>query len=253
MSHETTRAVYDAQAGNWSRSDRMLLSDFTARPFVIEHLSPLHGCRVLDLGCGEGYVSRLALQAGARSVFGIDLSESMVQKACQQAPVGADTTYRTADISDLTEIPSGPYDRVMAVFLFNYLNRAEMVGAMRLARESLVPGGRFVFTVPHPCYPYLRRPEPPFYFQTDGVDYYAGVDKVFEGRIWRRDGVGVSVRCVHKRFADYFDALAASGWHTLPRVVELTVSEQDVANDPAFFGPLVGTPLHLLFQLEMTS
>ena len=52
--------------------------DFTARPLVLQELAPLTGKHVLDLGCGEGYVARLVAQAGAQSVFGIDISSEMV-------------------------------------------------------------------------------------------------------------------------------------------------------------------------------
>src|SRR5690242_16024148 len=69
-----TSAIYDAHAGQWARAEPVLLSDFTARPFVIDELGPLAGTHVLDLGCGEGYVARLVADAGASSVFGVDAS-----------------------------------------------------------------------------------------------------------------------------------------------------------------------------------
>jgi hypothetical protein len=139
----------------------------------------------------------------------------------------------------------------MAVFLFNYLTREEMAAVLRVARERLVPGGTFVFTVPHPCFPYMRAAAAPFFFDTVGRSYFDGVDTTYEGRIWRRDGTAVPVPCVHKTFADYFTALADAGFTEMPRLIELCVTDQHVAFDPAFFGPLGGYPLHLLFRLEM--
>ena len=84
MSTRSTEDIYDAHARNWAREERMLLSDFTARPFVIEELAPLAGTHVLDLGCGEGYVARLAAEAGAASVTGIDVSPEMVSTPAQR-------------------------------------------------------------------------------------------------------------------------------------------------------------------------
>jgi len=70
-----------------------------------------------------------------------------------------------------------------------------------------------------------------------------------EGRIWRRDGGSTPVRCVHKTMADYLRAVAEAGWTSLPYLDELGVTAEHLALDPAFFGPLKGMPLHLLFEL----
>ena len=66
----STQTLYDQHSGNWARTAPVLLSDFTARPRVLEALGDLTGQRVLDLGCGEGYVSRLMLDAGAAAAGG---------------------------------------------------------------------------------------------------------------------------------------------------------------------------------------
>ena len=96
----------------------------------------------------------------------------------------------------------------------------------------------------------MRPPQAPFFFDTAGHDYFTGADHTYEGRIWRRDGTDVAVRCVHKTVVDYFDALAAAGWTTLPRMRELHVTADHLEMEPEFFGPLRGLPLHLLFSLE---
>jgi SAM-dependent methyltransferase len=249
----STKDIYDANASRWARSERVLLSDFTARPRVIEALGPLDGRHVLDLGCGEGYVARLAVDAGAASVHGVDASPEMVRAACEAAQTYPSTalSFEAADAVGTNRFPRASYDRIMAVFLFNYLNRADMKTVMRTAREHLAPGGRFVFTVPHPCFAYMRAPAAPFYFETNGEDYFSAIDRTLEGRIWRRDGADVPVRCVHKTLSDYFDALAEAGFVTLPRVVELAVTDEHLALDSDFFGPLRGYPLHVLFSVEL--
>ena len=58
------------------------------------------------------------------------------------------------------------------------------------------------------------------------------------------------MQCVHKTFSDYFDALRKSGFVTMPEVSELTVTPDLVAQDKAFFSPLLNTPLHLLFKVS---
>src|ERR1700739_3050562 len=152
--------MFDENADQWSRQERMILSDFTARPLVLQELAPLTGKHVLDLGCGEGYVARLVAQAGAQSVFGIDISSEMIDRA-RQAAAGAPCpmTFRSGNAIHFREFPREQFDRVIAVFMVSYLSRAEMTEVFRTVRSRLAPAGRFIFTVPHPFLPYIRRPQ----------------------------------------------------------------------------------------------
>jgi hypothetical protein len=55
VSSLSTLDIYNAHSQSWVRKERILLSDFTARPHVMDELAPLAGTHVLDLGCGEGF------------------------------------------------------------------------------------------------------------------------------------------------------------------------------------------------------
>jgi len=245
--------MFNRNANEWARREPMILSDFTARPLVLDELAPLAGMHVLDLGCGEGYVARLVAQAGAQSVFGIDISSEMVDRANQAAAIGAPCPMRftSANAADFRDYPREQFDRVIAVFMVSYLSRAQMTEVFRTVRSRLAPGGRFIFTVPHPFLPYCRRPqEKPVYFDAKGSDYFAGVDESFDGYIWRRDGKSVPVSYMHKTFADYFNALAAAGFRTLPKIIELKVTEDLLALDRAFFEGAAGYPLQVLFRID---
>jgi len=92
-------------------------------------------------------------------------------------------------------------------------------------------------------------PQAPFFFDPGTHPYLTSCDVPFGGEIWRRDGQSVAVRCLHKTLAAYFSALERSGWVGSPQVEELGVSDAMLQEDPAFFGPLAGLPLHLLFAL----
>jgi hypothetical protein len=60
----------------------------------------------------------------------------------------------------------------------------------------------------------------------------------------------LSSRKLHKTFADYFNALAAAGFQTLPKIIELKVTEEHLALDRAFFEGAVGYPLQVLFRID---
>ena len=252
MQTDSYAGMFDGNADLWTRQEPMILSDFTARPLVMQELAPVEGTHVLDLGCGEGYVARLVAQAGAQSVFGIDISSEMGGLAQQAAASGAPCpmTFKCGNAANFQDFTRKQFDRVIAVFMISYLSCAEMTALFRTVRSGLALGGRFIFTVPHPFLPYIRRPEQPVYFDSKGRDYFAGVDESYEGYIWRRDGKAVPVSYMHKTFADYFDALAAAGFQTLPKIIELTVTEEHLALDRAFFEGAMGYPLQLLFRVD---
>ena len=109
----------------------------------------------------------------------------------------------------------------------------------------LKPGGRFIFAVPHPSLAFVGDKVAPFYFEPDGKGYFSGRDCQFEGKIWRRDGKSVPVRSVHKTLEDYMTGLEAAGFETMPKVTELRATEEHLAMDPEWFGPLRDLPLHL--------
>lgn len=247
---ESTSSLYNRSQENWVRQEPVLLSDYTARPLVLQACEPLGGARVLDLGCGEGYVSRQIAKRGAASILAYDISEGMIEQARQaerREPCGID--YHVGDVSQELHLPPQSFDLAIAVFLFNYLDLAQMQRVFETVHQALKPGGRFIYTVPHPLLPFLRPQERPFYFDRGTIGYFSGRDSLFEGRIWRRDGIDVPVRCLHKTFTDYFNAMRAAGFEHMPRVSELHVTEAHIQLDPDFFEPLRDQPLHVLFEI----
>jgi SAM-dependent methyltransferase len=252
MQADSFAGMFNENAEQWARQEPMILSDFTARPRVLQELAPLGGKSVLDLGCGEGYVSRLVAQAGAQSVFGIDISAEMIGRAQRATACGAPCpmTFESGNATNFKDFPREKFDRVIAIFMVSYLSCAEMTAVFRTVHSRLAPGGRFVFTVPHHFLPYIRPLQKPVYFDSKGRDYFAGVDESYEGYIWRRDGKAVPVTYMHKTFADYFNALAAAGFQALPKIIELKVTEEHLALDREFFEGAMGYPLQLLFRID---
>jgi SAM-dependent methyltransferase len=246
------RALYNNQAERWVRKAPTSLSDFTARPAVLDLCEPVAGRQILDLGCGEGYCSRQLKLRGAARVLGIDLSDAMISAATGEEtanPLGIE--YRRGDACTLEELADASFDTVVAVFLFNYTTVEQTGLCMRQVRRILRAGGRFIFAVPHPCFAFMRKEAPPFYFSVADSTYFAGRDRRFPGRIWKRDGVPLEVQMVHKTLEDYFELLRAAGFSTMPLLRELKVLPEHLELDRAFFEPLLGWPLHLACVLRV--
>jgi SAM-dependent methyltransferase len=247
----STQQLYNQTNHNWKRNEPMLLSDYTARPFLLEWCRQGKPKDILDLGCGEGYFARNLKKQATCHIHAIDISEEMINRAMEQEAIeNLGIVYGTGTATDLSKFPDASFDLVVAVFLFNYLTVEQSADAMLEIYRVLRDGGRFIFAVPHPSMPFLRNEEPPFYFCRAGAGYFTGRNRQMDGEIWRRDGRAVAVRCVHKTLEDYFACLRLSGFNKLPELKELHVTDEILAIDPIFFTPLLDQPLHLAFKLE---
>lgn len=253
MSNNTksTRQLYNCTASEWIRTEPISLSDFTARPFILELCEPVHGLRVLDLGCGEGYCSRELRRRGAAQVHGIDLSQGMIEAACsQEVEENLGITYEVGCATDLKQFGNEEIDLIVAVFLFNYLTISQTQECMKEVARVLRPRGQFIFSIPHPSFPYMREAAYPFYFQVEDKGYFSKRDQLFPGRIWKRDGSWLNVQLIHKTLEDYFSAMKTAGFNTMPTLQELRVTPEHVALDQAFFSPLLDLPLHLAIKVS---
>lgn len=109
-------------------------------------LPNLRGAKVLDLGCGFGWFSRWAKEAGAAEVVGMDLSENMLARARAEggAPV---ITYIKADMEGLS-LREAAFDLVYSSLALHYVEKLDEL--MATVHQSLKPGGALVVSVEHP-------------------------------------------------------------------------------------------------------
>ena len=245
-----TKQVYDKNAEKWLRLTPSSLSDFTARPLVFDACGKLNNRSVLDIGCGEGYCARELKRRGAGNYLGIDLSEQMILAAKHQEErdqLGIE--YRTCNVVEFEA--DHKFDLCIAVFLFNYLTVEDMQRVFNMVNNALSENGEFIFSVPHPCFPFMNpHNRPPFYFESTDKNYFSDINQQFEGKIWKQDGEPLHVQCVHKTFENYFTCLANAGFSRMPKIKELTVTPELVSQDRDFFGPLLNQPLHVLFHIQ---
>jgi trans-aconitate 2-methyltransferase len=103
---------------------------------VVRHLSPRPGERILDLGCGTGYLTNLIAQSGAR-VFGIDNSPAMIERARAAYP---DLDFRVQSATDIRF--DAPFDAVFSNATLHWILEKEKV--IDQVYGVLRSGGRFV-------------------------------------------------------------------------------------------------------------
>ena len=112
-------------------------------------LPPVAGARVLDLACGQGRMSRYLARRGA-DVLGVDVSAAMLSKARAAGPAGI--TYLRADVTGAPTWWDGrPFDGCTCELALMDID--DLAGALATVAAVLRPGGWFVASIVHPCFP----------------------------------------------------------------------------------------------------
>jgi 2-polyprenyl-3-methyl-5-hydroxy-6-metoxy-1,4-benzoquinol methylase len=119
-------------------------------PAIEKLLKPQPDERLLDVACGNGLTSRRLATAKAR-VTAFDISSAMIAIAASRGQSGID--YRVIDATDPTALLSlgaGAFDGALCNMAL--MDMAEIDPLMNALAVLLKPGGRFVFSVLHPCF-----------------------------------------------------------------------------------------------------
>ena len=200
---EPTQTEWDRHAGWWQEH-------FTngADPEYEEQILPLADVhlagakRVLDVGCGEGQLSRRAAQSGAW-VVGVDYTADQIVAAAHR---GGAVHYGRADAAALP-FAAASFDAVVICLTLEHLDPFEP--AIHEVARVLGPGGRFVLFLNHPL------------LQAPGSGWID--DHILEEQYWRvgpylADDVameevapGIKLPFMHRRLSRYVNEMAAAG------------------------------------------
>jgi SAM-dependent methyltransferase len=137
--------IWEREAENWVRWARQPGHDayWSYRDAFFEEVVPAPGRRTLEIGCGEGRVSR-DLAARGHHVTGVDLSATLVRHARSADKHG---TYLSADAAAL---PFRDATFELAVAYNSLQNVLDLHGAAREAARVVFPGGRLCVCMTHP-------------------------------------------------------------------------------------------------------
>jgi SAM-dependent methyltransferase len=163
-------------------------------PDLLAVLGDVAGCRVLDAGCGEGYLARILAEHGAR-VTGMDLAPRLIELAQTRDP-GKAIDYRVADLSAPLPDEAGQFDAVASYLVLNDVE--DYRGFAATVAQLLRPGGRAVLALNNP-YSYAIR--------KGMADYLASGTLLPCGLA----ALGVNVVFYHRTLGEYLDAFLSAG------------------------------------------
>jgi ubiquinone/menaquinone biosynthesis C-methylase UbiE len=142
------RTAWDSQARSWYEQRESLLA--ASRPvheWLVDHLEPKNGQRVLEIAAGPGDTGFLAApRLGNGRLVSTDLAPAMVEVARKRgAELGVkNADYRVLDAQAM-DLADASFDGVLC--RWGFMLMPDPAAALRECRRVLVPGGRLVFAV----------------------------------------------------------------------------------------------------------
>jgi SAM-dependent methyltransferase len=179
----------------WRERDGQDADPFGLLLPLIDLLGDIEGNRVLDAGCGEGYLAR-ALAARGAHVTGIDQSARLIALARARDP-GGGIDYQVADLSRPLPGAVGPFDAAGCYLVLNDVR--DYRGFAATLAACLAPGGRLAIALNNP-YSAVTDRHVTDYFDSGAVSRYRG--------LWE---AGIRAHYHHRTLENYLDAFHAGG------------------------------------------
>lgn len=257
ITDETVAARWNAVADRWFRRYSEfgdLNRQYIIDPAVLGMLGDVAENRILDAGCGNGYLCRRLAKRGAEMV-GVDLSTraiELAERAEQEAPLNI--AYHIGSLGHLSMCADAAFDAVVSNLVLQDLQ--DLDGALRELHRVLKPGGQLVFSIMHPCFSsppvhgWVRRPVDS-HRREDWLHWK--VDSYFDRGIeeWTLSD-WPPLYHFHRTLADYVHALLRNGF-VLAGLDEPVPTEEDVAVQYRYLNDGERVPLFLVMAARKTE
>jgi ubiquinone/menaquinone biosynthesis C-methylase UbiE len=119
---------------------------------VVRLLHPFPRGPLLDIGCGEGFFTRLLFQEGWRPAVGIDLSPTLIRKAREKGP--KEIRYLVGDGENLRPI-GGKFSSAIAILTVQNMAHPEKM--FQELFPLLQEGAPFLIVTLHPAFRFPRQ------------------------------------------------------------------------------------------------
>ena len=208
------KSGYKNNPGFWRKKEPRVMGDMIGRPQAVDLLGEIEDNKILEAGCGTGYVARVLAQKGAK-VFGCDKEEKMLnmaEKEEKENPLGVE--YKLADITD-TPYEDESFDSVLCVGVLMHSDVEEVKGFFKEARRILRKNGFLVVSVTHP---FLFTPLSPSRKNGKNWVKHNSIDdkpytesQQFEEIYYDIDGEPFTANVYHHTISTYLNSLVSSG------------------------------------------
>ncbi|MGB5822243.1 MAG: class I SAM-dependent methyltransferase [Saonia sp.] len=115
---------------------------------IVDTLRHTNATKILDIGCGEGWLTR-SITAMGKSAVGMDAIAALLENARKKGP---EPYYQMSyeDIIAAKPIPETPFD--LAVFNFCLYQKEGLTDLLAQIKKALVKDGRIIIQTLHPFF-----------------------------------------------------------------------------------------------------
>jgi len=152
MDYREVGHYWNGNAERWTQLARAgfdVARDHLNTPAFFSMLPPVRGLCGIDIGCGEGYNTRLVADRGAR-VTALDISEIFLRHAHRQEEAEARGIRHVC--GSATALPFAGESFDFATAFMSLMEFPETDAAMAEVYRLLKPGGFLQFSITHPCF-----------------------------------------------------------------------------------------------------
>eukprot|EP01120_Amphizonella_sp_Union-15-10_P015603 TRINITY_DN8065_c0_g1_i1.p1 TRINITY_DN8065_c0_g1~~TRINITY_DN8065_c0_g1_i1.p1 ORF type:complete len:251 (+),score=49.10 TRINITY_DN8065_c0_g1_i1:51-803(+) len=136
--------VWIGNEGDWTRKN-------STDRFVWQYAGELKGKKVLDAGCGNGYLSIQLAQKGAEHVIGVDISPNMIAIAKEKIlDKNAPIEFRVDSTTELVTIQDESIDLIISNFSLMDSPHPDLI--IKSFHRVLKTGGKIILIFLHPCF-----------------------------------------------------------------------------------------------------
>ena len=240
MDHREAGRYWEANAEAWTtlaRDGWDIYRDLVNTPAFFDLLPDVTGQRGLDIGCGEGYNTRLLAERGAQ-MWAVDISSRFVR----EARAAGDGSIQFA-VASGQELPFADHQFDFATSFMCLMDLPEPETALRECHRVLRPGGFLQYSISHPCFnpPWrkLLRTEDNQAYALEVGRYFDRIDGEIDTWLFGGSAAGMrqgmrrfQIPRFHRTLAEWINLTLDAGF-ILERVSEPRASEETAERVPA--------------------
>lgn len=165
------------------------------------------GDKILDIGCGEGYITR-KIKCLKREPYGCDISSEMIDAAKKQ---DHSINYWVQDIEKKnSNLVKPKFKLAISNLVFTYLKKTDQ--ALQNISNYLDTNGVLIIVIPHPCFYHQENYQ---WFINEKMDQYHLGSYFHEKTFIKEIFNGFKTHYIHRKLESYFNIFIKNNFNLI--------------------------------------